>query len=458
MAMQTAETVIIGAGQAGVPLARALAEAGRDVLLIERDALGGSCVNFGCTPSKAVIASARLAAQARRAAEWGVRIPVVEVDFAAVMERARSLVAEQRGELEGSFRQPGAPRLLRGEARIEGREDGRFRIRVGEAVVLADRLVLDTGSRAAWPDLPGLEQVPLIDSRNWIELRERPGHLLFLGGGTIALELAQAYRRLGSAVTIIESGPQLTEREDPDVAEVLRGVLEAEGIAIYLGAKPSRAEAAGEGVRLHLEGRVLEGTHLFLAAGRQANTDALGLDSIGLHPGEKGILEVDDHLRTGVEGVFAVGDIRGGPQFTHTAYDDFRILESLFLGDGARTTQRIVPYAIFTEPELGRVGLSEREARESGRPYRLGRKPMTESGKARDIGRTEGFIKVLSDPGTGEILGAAALCDSGAEVVQLFVELMNARAGIRTMLDGVHIHPTLSEAAKNAVAALEGQS
>ena len=453
MAMQSAETVIIGAGQAGVPLARALAGAGRDVLLVERDALGGSCVNFGCTPSKAVIASARLAAQARRAAEWGVTIPMVEVDFAAVMDRARTLVAEQRGELEESFRQPGAPRLLRGEARIEGREGSRFRLRVGEAVVLADRLVLDTGSRAARPDLPGLDQVPLIDSRSWIDLRERPGHLLFLGGGTIALELAQAFRRLGSAVTIVEAGPQLTEREDSDVAEVLQRALEADGIAIHLGAKPERVEAGGEGVRLHLGDRVLEGTHLFLATGRRANTDALGLESIGLHPGEKGVLDVDDRLRTRVDGVFAVGDIRGGPQFTHTAYDDFRVLQSLFLEDGARTTRRIVPYAIFTEPELGRVGLSEQEARKAGRPYRLGKKPMTESGKARDIGRTEGFIKVLADPGTGEILGAAALCDSGAEVVQLFVELMNAGAGLRTMLDGVHIHPTLGEAAKNAAAA-----
>ncbi|MDT8263914.1 FAD-dependent oxidoreductase, partial [Roseomonas sp. DSM 102946] len=184
-------------------------------------------------------------------------------------------------------------------------------------------------------------------------------------------------------------------------------------------------------------------------------TDTLGLESIGLHPGEKGVLEVDERLRTGVDGVFAVGDIRGGPQFTHTAYDDFRVLRSLFLEDGARTTRRIVPYAIFTEPELGRVGLSEQEARKAGYPYRIGRKPMAESGKARDIGRTEGFIKVLSDPGTGKILGAAALCDSGAEVVQLFVELMNAGADLRTMLDGVHIHPTLGEAAKNAAAALD---
>lgn len=481
-----AGTVIIGAGQAGVPLARALSDGGAgatrgNVVLIERDHAGGSCVNWGCTPSKAVIASARLAAQARRAAEWGVRVPRVEVDFLAVMDRARGLVAAARGELDADLRRRRreALRLVHAEARLDGREHGgggggggRFRVRAttgggdGEhRLVLAERVVLDTGTRSLRPKLPGLDTVPLIDAETWIGLRELPRRLVFLGGGTIALEMAQAFRRFGAECAIVQLGPHLTEREDPDIADALREAMEREGIAVHLDAEAERAEAAGNGVRLHLRGgQVIEGTHLFLAAGRQPNTDALGLDSVaGVRVSDKGIVEVDDLLRTGADGLWAAGDIRGGPQFTHMAYDDSQILIPQFLdeaadagGDGGggapRTTRhRTVPYAIFTEPELGRVGLSETEAKARGIPVRVGRVDMSESGKAKEIGRPEGFIKVLLDPETDRIVGAAALCADGAEVVQLFVELMAAGATAQTMLDAVHIHPTLAEAAKNAV-------
>lgn len=454
------ETAIIGAGQAGVPLARALAGAGRQAALVERDRPGGSCVNWGCTPSKAMIASSRLAAQARRAHEWGVRIPTVEVDFAAVMERARGMVEEARGELERSLASESHIRLVRGHARLDGREGERFRLRVGGDVLLARRVVLDTGTRSARPPLEGLDGLPadrLIDSENWIGRRDLPGRVVFLGGGTIALEMAQAWRRFGAAVTIVESGPRLAEREDEEVSTELREALEAEGVSVRCGAKASRMEATANGVRLHLDGSgALDATHLFIATGRQGNTDDLGLDTVGLEPGKRGEIEVDDRLRTKVPGLFAAGDIRGGGQFTHTAYDDHRVLASQLLGDGSRTTERILPYAVFTEPELGRVGMTEAQAREAGHRVLVGRQQMSESGKAREIGRTRGFIKVVAEAGSRRILGAAALCDSGSEVVQLFVELMNAGATADTMLDAVHIHPTLGEAAKNAAAALRG--
>jgi pyruvate/2-oxoglutarate dehydrogenase complex dihydrolipoamide dehydrogenase (E3) component len=400
-----------------------------------------------------MIASSRLAAQARRAGEWGIRIPRVEVDFAAVMDRAR-------GELEEGLSAEANLRLVRGHARLDGREGGRFRLRVGGDALLARRVVLDTGTRSARPPVEGLDDLPpgrLIDSENWIGRRELPGSVVFLGGGTIALEMAQAWRRFGAAVTIVESGSRLAEREDEEVSAEFREALEAEGVSVRCGAKATRAEAAGEGVRLHLEGgEALDATHLFVATGRQANTDDLGLDTVGLEPGKRGEIAVDDRLRTKVPGLFAAGDIRGGGQFTHTAYDDSRVLESQLLGDGSRTTERVLPYAVFTEPELGRVGMTEAQAREAGHRVLVGRRPMAESGKAIEIGRTRGFIKVVAEAGSRRILGAAALCDSGSEVVQLFVELMSAGATADTMLDAVHIHPTLGEAAKNAVAALRG--
>lgn len=453
-----AGTAIIGAGQAGVPLARALSDAGQDVTLIERNHPGGSCVNWGCTPSKAVIASARLAAQARRAAEWGVRIPQVGVDFPAVMDRARGLVQTARGELEADLQRRPALRLVHAQARLDGRDGKRFRVVAGEDVVLAERVVLDVGTRSLRPSLPGLDAVPLIHAENWIELRELPRRLVFLGGGTIALEMAQAFRRFGAECAVVQKGPQLTEREDRDVADALREALEREGVEVHLDAEAERAEAVGEGVRLHLRGgAAVEGTHLFLAAGRQPNTDTLDLGSVGVAVSDKGIVPVDERLRTGVDGVWAAGDIRGGAQFTHLAYDDSEVLRPQFLGgDGARTTRRTVPYAIFTEPELGRVGLSETEAERQGIPVRVGRMSMAESGKAKEIGRPEGFIKVLLDPRTGRFLGAAALCAEGAEVVQLFVELMATGATAGDMLRAVHIHPTLAEAAKNAVRSAVG--
>ena len=312
-------------------------------------------------------------------------------------------------------------------------------------------MVLDTGTRSARPKVEVLDGVPVIDAENWVGLDALPQHLLILGGSYIALEMAQAFRRLGAKVTIVQQGRQLAEREDEDVAGALQKALEADGVQVRLGTEPVRAEA-DDGVTLHLsDGAVLRGTHLFVATGRVPNTDDLGLATVGLRPAEHGTLEVDGRLRTSVENIFAVGDIRGGPAFTHTAYADFGVLQSLFLGDGSVDRPRIIPYAMFTDPELGRVGMSEAEARKAGRAVKIGRYEMSDSGKARELGKTAGFIKIVLDAETDEFLGASVLSVEGAEIVQLFVELMNAGATARTMRDAVHIHPTLAEAAKNAV-------
>ncbi len=454
----TTETAIIGAGQTGVPLARALAAAGRTVVLIEREHLGGSCVNFGCTPSKAVIASARLAEDARRAGSLGIRIPQVEVDFAAVMDRARMLAAQARGSLEAAFRGSDNPRLITAHGCLDGCQDGWLRVQAGETTVRAQRVVLDTGSRSARPAIPGLEQVRVIDAENWLDLRTPPCRLLMLGGGYIGLELSQAFQRLGCSVTLLHNASRLASDEDPEVGAVLQAALERDGVRVHLNADVQRAEATPSGVRLQLADGPVEGSHLALATGRTPNTDRLGLETLGVATGAHGHLELDHRLATNVPGVWGAGDIRGGAAFTHTAYDDFRVLQSQFLGDGSDSRCRIVPYAMFTSPELGRVGMSETEALRSGRPIKVGRREMTASGKARELGKTEGFIKVVVDAEHDTILGATALCEQGSEIVQLFIELMNAGATTATVRGAIHIHPTLAEAAKNAVLAASDAS
>ena len=456
------DTLIIGAGQAGVPLARALAEAGQRVALAERKHLGGSCVNFGCTPTKAALASARVAHLARRAAEFGIGVPVVEVDFAAVMARARRIAADSREGIEAQFRGDGTPRLLRGHARFTGRDGARFALTVeGEGEtweVTADRVVLNTGTRTQIPDLHGLETVDFLDAGNWIDRDERPDRLLVLGGGVIGVEQGQFYRRMGAEVALVYGADEILDREDADVAEAVRAALEAEGLRFLPRRRALGVVQRGDRVHLTVEGpdgqETLEGSHLFLATGRRPNTDDLGLDAVGLAPHDDGLLDVDERLATTVEGIFAAGDIRGGPQFTHTAYDDFRILRDRFLGDGEKTTERIVPYGVFTDPPLGRVGLTEREARERGADVEVACYPLEKSGKAKELGETRGLVKVVVERGTGRLLGAAVLGVHGPEVVHAYVAAMNAGASYTVLRDAVFIHPTIAEAAQSVLEGL----
>ena len=452
------DTIIIGGGQAGIPLAHALAEAGQKTALIERTHLGGSCVNFGCTPTKAVIASARVAHLARRAKEFGLKIPKVEVDFPAVLKRARALAADSREGLNEGFEKSANPELIRGQARLDGRDadDKMFRLQVGTRELTAKNIILNTGTRSLIPDIKGLDEIDFIDAGNWLKKSDLPAHLVLVGGGYISLEMSQFYRRMGSRVTVIESGSQIAGHEDADVAAAIQKVLESEGIKFHLSAKVSAVKANGENkitVTLETDGKSkkVSASHLFIAAGRTPNTDDLGLETVGVETDEHGIVKVDGRLATTVAGIWAAGDIRGGFQFTHTAWDDYRIIESQMVGDRSRTTDRIVPYAMFTDPELGRVGLSETEAKKNKIDFKINHYQMNKNGKAREIGESEGFIKVLVAAKTGKIIGATVFANEGAELVQTYVDLMNADAPFTVLRDAVHIHPTLAEATQSAV-------
>lgn len=449
------DVVIIGAGQASVPLAAALVEAGKRVALAERRHLGGSCVNFGCTPTKAVIASAKLAHQARRATEYGVHVGRVEVDFPGVLERAKRVLLESRESLQGSVDELEGVELFRAHARLEGRDGDLFKVRVGEALIRAEGVVLNTGTRTLVPPIEGIDDIQAICAENWLEQTTLPEHLVIIGGSYIGLEMSQFYRRMGSAVTVVESGDRIAAREDEDVSRAMQEVLEAEGVTFRLGTRAKRVSRAGEGIVLELEdGAEVRASHLFLASGRKPNTDDLGLETVGVEVDDKGIVRVDERLRSSVPGVWVAGDIRGGPMFTHTAYDDFEVLASQLLGDGSKMSDRLVPYAMFIDPQLGRVGLSEREAREAGKAVEVAHYEMKKNGRARELGERSGLIKVVVDADTKQILGAAVLATEGAELVHVYIALMNAGAPYSVLNQAVHIHPTLSEAVKSVVKGL----
>ena len=450
------DTIIIGGGQAGIPLAHAFAEAKEKVALIERAHLGGSCVNFGCIPTKAAISSARVAHLARRAAEFGLIVPKVEVDFLAVLKRARNISVDSRNGLEKDLEKTGNPKLIGGHAQIIGKEnDGLFQIKIGEMEVKTKKIILNTGTRSLIPPIDGLDKIKFIDAGNWLHHDELPTHLAILGGGYIGLEMSQFYRRMGSKVTVIEESSHIVKNEDADVSEAIQEFLEKEKVKFCLSSKVKSVEKNKDKIKIvytkNKKSETLTVSHIFVAVGRKPNTDDLGLENIGVKMNEKGIVETNKHLATNVENVWAAGDIRGGFQFTHTAWDDYRIIESHILGDGSHTTDRIVPYAIFTDPELGRVGLTEKQARKSKNEIKISHYEIKKNGKAREIGESGGFIKVIIDAKNEKILGAAVLAHEGAELVHGYVDLMNADKPFTNLRDSVHIHPTLMEAVQSAV-------
>jgi pyruvate/2-oxoglutarate dehydrogenase complex dihydrolipoamide dehydrogenase (E3) component len=452
---RTYDVLIVGGGQAGIPLAYKLAAEGMSVALAERKYLGGSCVNFGCTPTKAVIASAKVAHQARRAPGYGLEIPEVRVDFPAVLERAKEIVELKRGGLDKGLEDADNPTLIRGHARFEGRVDDGFRLRIGDESVLAEQVVLDTGTRTLLPPIEGLDEVDYIESGNWLEKTELPESLAVIGGSYIGLEMAQFYNRMGTRVTVVVGrSDHVAPREDDDVTEALQAILQEEGVEFAFCERAESVVSSKDGLTLTLDAddpTELNVSQLFVATGRLPNTDDLGLENIGLET-SKGIIEVDERLATPVEGIWAAGDIRGGPMFTHTSWDDHRVLMSQMSGDGSHTTDRVVPYAIFTDPELGRVGMTERGAREAGYEVEVMTLDMSrEKGKALEIGENKGLIKVVADASNGRILGAAVLTAEGAELVHMYVDLMNAGAKLGVIQNAVHIHPTLAEDIQSAV-------
>ena len=447
------DAVVIGAGQAGPPLAMRLARAGMKVAVIERADVGGTCVNTGCTPTKTMVASARAAHIVRRAAEYGIMTDGgLRTDMKRVKARKDAIVEQKRQGLRSSLEATENCVLLRGHARFMSAHE----IDVGGALLRAERCFVDVGARGVVPNLPGLDQVPHLDNASLMQLDTLPGHLVVMGGSYIAIEFAQMFRRFGSEITVVERGPRLVSREDEDVSSAIQAILEAEGIAIHLGAKVTSVTQRGNGIALAIEGAPdIAGSHLLLAVGRRPNTDDLGLDAAGVRRDKHGYIEVDDELRTNVSNIWALGDCNGRGAFTHTAYNDFEIVAANLLdGDSRRVSDRIPAYAIYIDPPLGRVGMTEAQARQSGRRVLVGQRPMTQVARAIEKGETQGFMKLLVDADTKQFLGASILGPGGDEVVHSVLDLMAAKAPYTIMQRAVHIHPTVSELLPTVLGAL----
>lgn len=443
------DAIIIGSGQAGNPLAHKLADDGWTVALIERDHLGGSCVNYGCTPTKTMIASARMAHYARRSADFGVETGAVTVDLQKIVERKNRIVQQWRSGQEAQVEKRPSLDLYHGTGRFVGPHT----IAVDEVELSSEHIFINTGARPRYLNIPGLEDVDVLTNRNIMDLEQVPEHLLVLGGSYIGLEFGQMFRRFGSRVTIIEYGNQIAPREDEDVAQALQEALEAEGITFHLGAQASsvRSTAAGPAVTVAYgddRSEEIAGTHLLLAVGRVPNTDALNLEAAGVETDRRGFVVVNERLETTAPGIWALGDVKGGPAFTHISYDDHLIVYENLVNKArpARTTEgRIVPYALFTDPELGRVGLTEKEARAAGYNLKVGSIPMAWVARAIERDETAGLMKIVIDADTDRILGAAILGSEGGELVQTLMALMMADAPWTLFEKAVYIHPTLTE-------------
>jgi len=441
------DAIIIGAGQAGPPLAGRLTQSGMKVAVIERALFGGTCVNTGCTPTKTLVASAYAAHLARRAGDYGVVVGgEITVDMARVKARADAVVAASRDGVEGWLRRMPGCTVLQGHAAFESATQ----VRVGGDLLSAPRIFVNVGGRAAVPRMPGVDEVPHLDNSSILRLDRVPRHLVVVGGSYVGLELAQVFRRFGSAVTVIEMKPHLIPREDEEVSAAIEEILRGEGIAVRINAMCIALAPHAEGVAVSLdcmEGPpTVTGSHVLLAVGRRPNTDDLGLDRAAVATDGRGFITVDDSLATNVPGIWALGDCNGRGAFTHTAYNDYEIVAANLL-DGAsrRVSERIPGYALYTDPPLGRVGLTEAQARAGGRPLLVGSRPMTRVARAIEKGETQGFMKLIADAGTRQILGAAILGVGGDEAVHGVIDMMNARATIDTYRRAVPIHPTVSE-------------
>ena len=441
------DAIVIGTGQAGPSLAVRLAKAGRKTAIIERKRFGGTCVNVGCVPTKALVASARAAHVTRHGADHGVFIDGgFRVDMARVKARKDEVVRQSTTGVESWLRGTAGLTVIQGHARFEGPRS----VRVGQDLLEAPEIFVNVGGRASVPKIPGLSEVDYLTNSTMMELDILPGHLVIIGGSYIGLEFAQMMRRFGSRVTVIEMGARLIGREDDDVSAAIQAILEREGVEFRLGATDLRVSRSDDGVAVGLgsAGRRedLAGTHLLLAVGRTPNTADLGLDRAGVATDARGFIGVDDQLRTSAPGIWALGDANGRGAFTHTAYNDYEIVAANLLDNDARSvTDRIPAYALFIDPPLGRVGLTEREVRASGRKALMGKMPMARVGRARERGETQGFMKVLVDAGTKKILGAALLGIEGDEAIHSIIDVMYADAPYTVIQRAMHIHPTVSE-------------
>ena len=454
------DAIVIGSGQAGVPLATALANAGRRTVLVERKHVGGTCINDGCTPTKTMVASARVAYLARRGADYGVVTGEVRVDVARVRERKRAIVESFRAGSQRRLESTPGLELLFGEARFTGERT----VAVDGRTLAADRVFINTGARPAGAGVEGLDALAPLDSTSIMELDRAPEHLVVLGGGYIGIEFAQMFRRFGSRVTIVQRATQLLTQEDQDVADAVLGILREDGVEVLLQAEARCAGRLDDG-RGHLtvrtgggggDERRIVGSHVLVAVGRLPNTDRLDAGAAGVDTDAEGFIRVNERLETSAAGVYALGDVKGGPAFTHISYDDFRIIRANLLQGGSRTTaNRAVPYTVFMDPQLGRIGLTEREARESGRPYRVAAMPMDRVARALELDESRGLMKVVVDGESRRLLGAAVLGIEGGELMGALQLAMMGGLPYDRLRDAVFAHPTLAEAFNNLFATLD---
>jgi pyruvate/2-oxoglutarate dehydrogenase complex dihydrolipoamide dehydrogenase (E3) component len=442
------DVLILGSGQAGNPLSSDFVEAGKRVALIERAEVAGTCINYGCTPTKTMVASAQRAWQARHAAELGIEVGSVRVNMEQIRARKRKIVEQFRASSEKRFA-GGQPELVRGEARFVAQKEIAVELKVGgERRLIAETIVINTGDHPTMPKLEGLAGVPYLDNVSLMELDVVPEHLVILGGGYEAVEFGQMFRRFGSEVTLIERGKHLLGREDEDVSEAIEAILREDGLTIETGANAVRVDGRAGAITVHLEDdRSISGSHLFVAVGRSPNTSELRLSAAGVETDEHGYVKVDEELRTNVPGIYAAGDVKGGPAFTHVSYDDYRILrDNLITGKGGRkTTDRMTVYVVYMDPQLGRVGVTETEARRSGRRIKVARMPVSSIARAIETGETRGMLKAVVDVDSEEILGAAILAPEGGELMSMFELAMMGKLRYSRLEDAVFAHPAYAE-------------
>ncbi len=445
--MRHFDAIVIGSGQAGPSLTARLTAAGMSVAFIEREHFGGTCVNDGCIPTKTLVASAQTAHVARRASDYGVRIAgPVEVDMKAVKARKDMVSGRSRSGVENWLRGMERCTIFWGSARFTAAKQ----VWVNGEMLAAERIFINVGGRPSVPPIPGLDQIPYLTNVSMMTVDFLPAHLVILGGSYVGLEFAQMYRRFGSAVTVIEALPRLVAREDEDISAEIAKILEREGISVRVGAKALAVARKGNGISVSIEtpqGRSeIEGSHLLVAIGRRPNTDDLGLDQAGIAVDARGFIKVDDQLATGVPGVWALGDCNGQGAFTHTSYNDYEIVAANLLDhDQRRLSDRIVAYALYIDPPLGRAGLSEADVRKTRKPALVANWPMERVGRAFERGETQGFMRIVVDQATKQILGASLLGLNADEVIHSVLDLMYARAPYTTLQRAMHIHPTVSE-------------
>ena len=457
------DAIIIGSGQGGTPLSVTLAQAGWRTVLVEREHVGGTCVNEGCTPTKTMVASGRVAYLARRASDYGVHTGPIRIDLGRVRQRKRDIVNSFRNGGQERIEKAANLELIFGEASFTGPKSLQVRVNDGtQRELAAAQIFINTGTRSSIPAIEGLSSVPFLDNKSIMELGEVPEHLLVLGGGYIGLEFGQMFRRFGSQVTVVHTGSRLLNREDPDIADAVADILRQDGLEVLLKANAQRVERSAEQIRLEVrladQQRTLIGSHLLVATGRTPNTDNLNLAAAGVATDPRGFIKVNRRLETSVDGVYALGDVNGGPAFTHISYDDFRIIRANLLEKGERTTDdRPVPYTLFIDPQLGRVGMSETEARAKGKEIRVAKLPMAAVARALETDESRGFMKAVVDAESKQILGAAVLGIEGGEIMAVLEVAMMGKLPYTALRDGVFAHPTLAESLNNLFIALDQQ-